>query len=129
MTSRKKDMTDRSGSVPKKSPLLSPCKPDFGGKDFEWIIETRDSFLLITTSPWWKLFLEHLVGNQAENSVFLAKSSSPVDPAIQKCFHPTKRWRCLSSASTTTTLAIGLTRSLTIYASPSQGGGSPIEES
>ena len=46
MTSRKKDMTDRSGSVV----LPITYKPDFVGKDHDWIIETK-GFLLITTSP------------------------------------------------------------------------------
>jgi hypothetical protein len=32
----------------------------------------------------WKLFLRHLVGNQAKTIVFLAKNSGQVDHAIQE---------------------------------------------
>ena len=87
MTSRKKDMTDRSGSVV----LPITYKPDFVGKDHDWIIETKGFLPSHHDFPMrWKLFLRHLVGNQAKTIVFLAKNSSQVDQAIQEILQSIK---------------------------------------
>ena len=39
----------------------------------------------------WKLFLRHLVGNDADTIVFLAKNSGQVDHAIQEILKSIKR--------------------------------------
>jgi len=81
MTSKKKDMTDRIGSVV----LPITYKPDFVGKDHDWIIETKGFLPSHHDFPMrWKLFLRYLVGNKQDTIVFLAKNSSQVDHAIQE---------------------------------------------
>ena len=70
MTSKRKDMTDRSGSVV----LPITYTPDFVGKDHKWIIETKG----------YLPSLRHLVGNDSKCIVFLAKNSGQVDQAIQE---------------------------------------------
>tara|TARA_R100000654_G_scaffold75123_1_gene111354 strand:+ start:570 stop:1031 length:462 start_codon:yes stop_codon:yes gene_type:complete len=81
MTAKGKEMTDRSGSVV----LPITYKPDFVGRDHDWIIETKGYLPSHHDFPMrWKLFLRHLVGNQAKTIVFLAKNSGQVDHAIQE---------------------------------------------
>lgn len=81
MTAKGKEMTDRSGSVV----LPITYKPDFVGRDHDWIIETKGYLPSHHDFPMrWKLFLRHLVGTQAKTIVFLAKNSGQVDHAIQE---------------------------------------------
>ncbi len=81
MTSKRKDMTDRSGSVV----LPITYTPDFVGRDHKWIIETKGYLPSHHDFPMrWKLFLQHLVGNNSNCIVFLAKNSGQVDQAIQE---------------------------------------------
>ena len=115
MTSRKKDMTDRSGSVV----LPITYKPDFVGKDHDWIIETKGFLPSHPRLPHEvEAFLRHLVGNQAKTIVFLAKNSSQVDQAIQEILQSIKDGDIETQLVLPTTLAIGFTRSLTICTSP-----------
>jgi hypothetical protein len=81
MTAKGKEMADRTGSVV----LPITYKPDFVGRDHDWIIETKGYLPSHHDFPMrWKLFLQHLVGNNAKTVVFLAKNSSQVDEAIQE---------------------------------------------
>ena len=81
MTAKKKHMSDRSNSV--QQPIR--YTPDFVGKKYKWIIETKGYLPSHHDFPMrWKLFLRHLVGNQAKTIVFLAKNSGQVDHAIQE---------------------------------------------
>jgi len=81
MTSKGKDMADRTGSVV----LPITYTPDFVGKNHKWIIETKGylpshhDFMMR-----WKLFLSYLVGIQSDYIVFLAKNSRQVDHAVQE---------------------------------------------
>ena len=87
MTSKGKEMTDRTGSVV----LPITYTPDFVGKDHDWIIETKGYLPSHHDFPMrWKLFLRHLVGNNAKTAVFLAKNSSQVDTAIQEILQSIK---------------------------------------
>ena len=81
MTAKNKEMTDKSESVV----LPITYKPDFVGRDHDWIIETKGylpSHHDFTMR--WKLFLRHLVGQDSNCIVFLAKNSGQVDQAIQE---------------------------------------------
>jgi hypothetical protein len=81
MTSKSKDMTDKTGSVV----LPIAYTPDFVGKDHMWIIETKGYLPSHHDFPMrWKLFLRYLVGIDSKYIVFLAKNSSQVDHAIQE---------------------------------------------
>lgn len=81
MTSKGKDMVNRSNSVI----LPITYTPDFIGKDHNWIIETKGYLPSHHDFPMrWKLFLKHLVDNNSNAIVFLAKNSSQVDEAIQQ---------------------------------------------
>lgn len=81
MTAKKKEMTDRSGSVV----LPITYKPDFVGKNHRWVIETKGYLPSHHDFPMrWKLFLQHLVGLEDSYAVFLAKNSTQVDQAIQE---------------------------------------------
>jgi len=81
MTSKGKDMSDKTGSVV----LPITYTPDFVGKDHMWIIETKGYLPSHHDFPMrWKLFLRHLVGIDSQYIVFLAKNSSQVDHAIQE---------------------------------------------
>ena len=81
MTSKRKDMADRSGSVV----LPITYTPDFVGRDHRWIIETKGYLPSHHDFPMrWKLFLRHLVGQDSNCIVFLAKNSGQVDQAIQE---------------------------------------------
>jgi len=80
MTARSKDMSDKTGSVV----LPITYKPDFVGRDHNWIIETKGYLPSHHDFPMrWKLFLKHLVGKQSDTIVFLAKNSAQVDAAVQ----------------------------------------------
>ena len=81
MTSKGKDMSDKTGSVV----LPITYTPDFVGKDHMWIIETKGYLPSHHDFPMrWKLSLRHLVGIDSQYIVFLAKNSSQVDHAIQE---------------------------------------------
>lgn len=81
MTSKGKDMADRTGSVV----LPITYTPDFVGKNHKWIIETKGYLPSHHDFPMrWKLFLRYLVGIQSDYIVFLAKSSRQVDHAVQE---------------------------------------------
>jgi hypothetical protein len=81
MTAKGKEMADRTGSAV----LPITYKPDFVGKDHDWIIETKGYLPSHHDFPMrWKLFLKHLVAKEAKTIVFLAKNSGQVDHAIQQ---------------------------------------------
>lgn len=81
MTARSKDMSDKTGSVV----LPITYKPDFVGRDHNWIIETKGFIPSHHDFPMrWKLFLKHLVAKKCNTIVFLAKNSGQVDAAIQE---------------------------------------------
>ena len=81
MTARAKDMSDKTGSVV----LPITYKPDFVGRDHNWIIETKGFIPSHHDFPMrWKLFLKHLVAKKCNTIVFLAKNSGQVDAAIQE---------------------------------------------
>ncbi len=80
MTPKKKDMIDKTGKVI----LPIRYKPDFVGSDISWVIETK-GFLPShhDFNMRWKLFLKHLVENNMECDVYIAKNRGQVDKAIQ----------------------------------------------
>tara|TARA_R110002096_G_scaffold9582_1_gene37754 strand:- start:662 stop:1120 length:459 start_codon:yes stop_codon:yes gene_type:complete len=81
MTAKSKTMTDRTGLVV----LPITYKPDFVGKNYKWIIETKGYMPSHHDFPMrWKLFLRYLVGNKSNYIVFLAKNRGQVDHAIQE---------------------------------------------
>jgi len=81
MTAKGKDMTDRTGSVV----LPITYKPDFVGKDNDWIIETKGYLPSHHDFPMrWKLFMKHLTESNSKTIIFLAKNSGQVDHAIQE---------------------------------------------
>ena len=81
MTSKGKDMSDRSGSTI----LPITYTPDFMGRDHNWIIETKGYLPSHHDFPMrWKLFLRHLSSTDSNAIVFLAKNSQQVDQAIQE---------------------------------------------
>lgn len=81
MTAKGKVMSDRTNSVV----LPITYTPDFVGRDYKWIIETK-GFLPShhDFTMRWKLFLRFLVGIDSDYIVFLAKNSGQVDQAIQE---------------------------------------------
>ena len=81
MTAKSKEMTDKSNS------LIRPItyKPDFVGKDYDWIIETKGYLPSHHDFPMrWKLFMQHLMVTDSKTIIFLAKNSGQVDQAIQE---------------------------------------------
>jgi glutamine cyclotransferase len=87
MTAKGKEMADRSGSTI----LPITYKPDFVGRDHSWIIETKGYLPSHHDFPMrWKLFLGHLVANESNTIVFLAKNSGQVDAAIQEILQSIK---------------------------------------
>ena len=81
MTAKKKDLSNRSNSMQ----LPIRYTPDFVAKDGSWIIETKGYLPSHHDFPMrWKLFLQHLVDNEAKTIVFLAKNSRQVDHAVQE---------------------------------------------
>ena len=81
MTAKGKDMTDKTGSTV----LPITYKPDFVGRDHDWIIETKGYLPSHHDFPMrWKLFLKYLVAKKSNTIVFLAKNSGQVDAAVQE---------------------------------------------
>ena len=81
MTAKGKEMADRSNS------LIRPItyKPDFVGRDHDWIIETKGYLPSHHDFPMrWKLFMQHLMGTDSKTIIFLAKNTGQVDQAIQE---------------------------------------------
>lgn len=80
MTARGKNMIDRSNSV------VLPIRytPDFTGRDYDWIIETKGfTFSQHTFQLRWKLFLQHV--NRLDNppAVFMPKNKEQVDKTVE----------------------------------------------
>ena len=87
MTAKGKEMKDRSGSVV----LPITYKPDFVGKDYDWIIETKGYLPSHHDFPMrWKLFMRHLVVTDSKTIIFLAKNKSQVDHCIQEILESIK---------------------------------------
>ena len=87
MTAKGKAMSDRTNSTI----LPITYTPDFVGRDYKWIIETKGylpSHHDFTMR--WKLFLRYLVGIDSDYIVFLAKNSGQVDQAIQEILESIK---------------------------------------
>jgi|TARA_R100000482_G_scaffold124808_1_gene79164 hypothetical protein len=87
MTAKGKTMSDRTNSTI----LPITYTPDFVGRDYKWIIETKGylpSHHDFTMR--WKLFLRYLVGIDSDYIVFLAKNSGQVDQAIQEILESIK---------------------------------------
>ena len=81
MTAKGKEMRDRTGSIV----LPITYKPDFVGRDHDWIIETKGYLPSHHDFPMrWKLFMQYLVGTDSKSIIFLAKNSGQVDHAIQE---------------------------------------------
>ena len=79
MTAKKKEMSDRTNSV--QHPIR--YTPDFVGKDYKWIIETKGYLPSHHDFPMrWKLFLRYIIDNKLDYDVYLAKNSKQVDQAI-----------------------------------------------
>lgn len=80
MTAKKKDLTNRSNSVQ----LPIRYTPDFVAKDGSWIIETKGYLPSHHDFPMrWKLFLKHLVDNDLDCAVYIAKNKHQVDQVIE----------------------------------------------
>tara|TARA_R100001460_G_scaffold39206_2_gene73945 strand:- start:293 stop:640 length:348 start_codon:yes stop_codon:yes gene_type:complete len=80
MTAKKKDLTNRSNSVQ----LPIRYTPDFVAKDGSWIIETKGYLPSHHDFPMrWKLFLKHLVDNDLDCAVYIAKNKHQVDQIIE----------------------------------------------
>jgi hypothetical protein len=87
MTAKGKTMSDRTNSTI----LPITYTPDFVGRDYKWIIETKGylpSHHDFTMR--WKLFLRYLVAMDSDYIVFLAKNSGQVDQAIQEILESIK---------------------------------------
>ena len=87
MTAKGKEMTNKTGSIV----LPITYKPDFVGRDHDWIIETKGylpSHHDFTMR--WKLFLKPLVAKKCNTIVFLAKNSGQVDEAVQEILRSIK---------------------------------------
>ena len=79
MTAKKKEMSDRTNSI--QQPIR--YTPDFVGKDYKWIIETKGYLPSHHDFPMrWKLFLRHIMDNNLGYDVYLAKNKKQVDQAI-----------------------------------------------
>jgi hypothetical protein len=80
MTAKKKDLTDRSNS--KQLPIR--YTPDFVAKDRSWVIETKGYLPSHHDFPMrWKLFLKHLVDNDLQCAVYVAKNRQQIDTVIE----------------------------------------------
>tara|TARA_R110000822_G_scaffold109446_1_gene239288 strand:- start:127 stop:588 length:462 start_codon:yes stop_codon:yes gene_type:complete len=87
MTAKNKDMVEKTDSV------VLPIKytPDFMGKKYKWIIETKGYIPSHHDFPMrWKLFLRHLVGINSNYIVFLAKNKGQVDKCVQEILQSIK---------------------------------------
>ena len=81
MTAKRKDMSDRSNSM--QQPIR--YTPDFVAKDGSWIIETKGYLPSHHDFPMrWKLFLKHIMDNNLNYDVYLAKNRQQVDQAISE---------------------------------------------
>ena len=79
MTAKRKDLSDRSGSMQ----LPIRYTPDFVAKDESWVIETKGYLHSHHDFPMrWKLFLRHLVDNKMDCAVYIAKNKHQVDQVI-----------------------------------------------
>ena len=81
MTAKRKDMSDRSNSI--QQPIR--YTPDFVCKDHSWIIETKGYLPSHHDFPMrWKIFLKHIMDNDLNYDVYLAKNRQQVDQAISE---------------------------------------------
>ena len=81
MTAKKKEMSDKTGAVV----LPITYKPDFMGKKHNWVIETKGYLPSHHDFPMrWKLFLKHIMDNDLNYDVYLAKNRQQVDQAISE---------------------------------------------
>lgn len=79
MTAKRKDLSDRTGTVQ----LPIRYTPDFVARDGSWVIETKGYLHSHHDFPMrWKLFLKHLVDNNIVCSVYIAKNKSQIDAVI-----------------------------------------------
>jgi len=79
MTAKRKQLSDRSNSIQ----LPIRYTPDFVSKDGKWIIETKGYLHSHHDFPMrWKLFLKHLVDNNIDCAVYIAKNKSQIDQVI-----------------------------------------------
>ena len=80
MTSKKKEMTDRSGSVA----LPIRYKPDFVAKDESWIIETKGFLHSHHDFPMrWKLFMKYLTElGKPLPMLFICKNRQQIEHAV-----------------------------------------------
>ena len=80
MTAKRKDLSDRSDSVQ----LPIRYTPDFVAKDESWVIETKGYLHSHHDFPMrWKLFLRHLVDNDMDCAVYIAKNKYQIDQVIE----------------------------------------------
>tara|TARA_R110002012_G_scaffold264463_1_gene447810 strand:- start:58 stop:501 length:444 start_codon:yes stop_codon:yes gene_type:complete len=80
MTAKRKDLSDRSNSIQ----LPIRYTPDFVAKDESWVIETKGYLHSHHDfSMRWKLFLKHLVDNDKDCAVYIAKNKAQVDRVIE----------------------------------------------
>tara|TARA_R100001510_G_C7656754_1_gene217164 strand:+ start:6999 stop:7451 length:453 start_codon:yes stop_codon:yes gene_type:complete len=80
MTAKRKDLTDRSNSIQ----LPIRYTPDFVAKDGSWVIETKGYLHSHHDFPMrWKLFLHHLVENNMDCAVYIAKNRYQIDRVIE----------------------------------------------
>ena len=81
MTTKRKDMSDRSNSI--QQPIR--YTPDFVCKDSKWIIETKGYLPSHHDFPMrWKLFLKYIMDKEMNCEVYLAKNKLQVDQAIRE---------------------------------------------
>tara|TARA_R100000234_G_scaffold61441_3_gene37180 strand:- start:2108 stop:2557 length:450 start_codon:yes stop_codon:yes gene_type:complete len=81
MTAKRKDMSDRSNSI--QQPIR--YTPDFVCKNHSWIIETKGYLPSHHDFPMrWKIFLKHIMDNNLNYDVYLAKNRQQVDQAISE---------------------------------------------
>ena len=79
MTAKRKYLSDRSDSVQ----LPIRYTPDFVAKDGSWVIETKGYLHSHHDFPMrWKLFLRHLVDNNMDCAVYIAKNKHQIDQVI-----------------------------------------------
>jgi hypothetical protein len=80
MTAKKKVLSDRSNS--RQLPIK--YTPDFVAKDRSWVIETKGYLPSHHDFPMrWKLFLKHLVDNDLQCAVYIAKNRQQIDTVIE----------------------------------------------
>ena len=80
MTAKRKDLSDRSNSIQ----LPIRYTPDFVATDESWVIETKGYLHSHHDfSMRWKLFLRHLVDNNKDCAVYIAKNKQQIDCVIE----------------------------------------------